>query len=220
VYALDRFGAELVSEQRGLAIGEMDWKPTEAERNLLFLDHTLAIVDFYLALSRACLTHHVTLAEWTDDRTLKRHPARVTVTRENGSTQTVPLIPDAVCMLVRPRQSHKSTSLFFEADLGTMVIEPSRAQMRAWRRKFLAYRFLPENGVLKTHYGADSIIVTVVTTSPTRAHNLVRACERAGGDERFWFTTFDELQHDVLRGEIWRVATKGDTRYALLPPAP
>jgi hypothetical protein len=123
-------------------------------------------------------------------------------------------VPDAFYQLVLPSQ--QVTWLFLEVDLATMVISPSKWQLRAWRRKFLAYRGLLESGVLKTHYGADAMIVTIVTTSPARAANLVKACERAGGDARFWFTTFNELKTDLF-GEIWRVAGKGETLYRLLP---
>jgi hypothetical protein len=61
------------------------------------------------------------------------------------------------------------------------------------------------------------MIVTTVTTSPTRAAHLAEACERAGGNEVFWFTDMDKLKDDVF-GKIWRVAGKGETLYPLLPP--
>ena len=60
------------------------------------------------------------------------------------------------------------------------------------------------------------MIVATVTTSPARAANLVKACERTGGDGRFWFTTSEALKTGLF-GEIWRVAGKGETLYPLLP---
>lgn len=217
IYALDRPGAHIVSADQRLEMAEIDWRPKEDGRraSYLFLDHSLAIGDFFLALMRACLRHQVTLAQWTGDHSLKRHPAQIDVTLENGRRETVTLVPDAVCKLVLP--SRRATWLFLEMDLGSMTIAPSHWQLRAWRRKFLAYRALSESGVLKSHYGAGSMIVTVVTTSPTRAAHLAESCERAGGDERFWFTSMDELKNDLF-GEIWRVAGKGETLYSLLPP--
>ena len=192
VFALDRVGAHVVSHHSGLDLHEIDWQPKEAERkaSFLFLDHTLAIVDFYLALTRACTAHDVTLAQWTGERVLRRHPAKVPVWLDNGRQETVPLVPDAFYQLMLP--SEDAAWLFLEMDLGTMTIEPTHWQLRAWRRKFLAYRFLPDDGLLQAHYGANAMLVTVVTTSPTRAANLVEACERAGGDTRFWFATAED----------------------------
>ena len=53
----------------------------------------------------------------------------------------------------------------------------------------------------------------VVTTSQMRLENLLRRTEQAGGDELFYFTTFDRLQEaadhsatGVLTDPLWLVA--------------
>ena len=216
VYTLDRAGAKAVSDFTGLGFAEISWQPNTTDRKpgYLFLDHTLAIVDVYRALTGACRAHDVTLAEWTTDRFLRRHPAHVDVSLEHGRRETVSLVPDGFYRLVLA--SHQSAWLFLEMDMGTMTVAPTHWRLRAWRRKFRAYLALPERDVLKNHFGADSMLVTVVTTSPTRVANLVGACERAGGDERFWFTTAERLKTGMF-GAIWRVAGKGEVLYPLLP---
>jgi hypothetical protein len=81
----------------------------------------------------------------------------------------------------------------------------------------MAYKALSESEVLKQHYGAGSMLCTIVTTSAVREQNLLNACERAQGDHRFCVTTFDRLQEDFLRAPIWRFAGRGDSRDTLLP---
>ena len=50
LYTLDSYGAHLVAQRLDGPIRKIDWKPRDAERNLLFTDHTLAVSDFRLAL--------------------------------------------------------------------------------------------------------------------------------------------------------------------------
>ena len=55
-----------------------------------------------------------------------------------------------------------------------------------------------------------------VTTSAARAANMRQVAKIAGADNRFFFTTFDQLTAETaLRGKIWeRALVEG--RYALL----
>jgi hypothetical protein len=61
IYTLAKPGALLVGEQLGLTLGELGWRPA-GDESLLFLEHTLRIADYRLALSAACLAEQVTLA--------------------------------------------------------------------------------------------------------------------------------------------------------------
>ncbi|MBW7884704.1 MAG: replication-relaxation family protein [Caldilineaceae bacterium] len=216
LYALARSGAELVAQQLGVDVREIEWKPRDAERNLLFTEHTLAVADFRLALQQACLDHGVTMAEWTGEAILRREPARVEILIKDNQSLTVTLVPDGYARLVLP--SSHAAWIFLEIDRGTVTVEPSQWQLRSWRRKVLAYRQLQGSGILKEHFGAESMIVATVTTGPKRLQNLRRVCERAGGDHRFWFTTFGELAAEtILTGPIWSVAGLGKQRQRLLP---
>jgi hypothetical protein len=218
VYALGEVGAHLVSEQTGVDLDELDWKPKEAEHRLSFdfPQHYLGVADCYLALMRSCLKNDVRLAQWMDDNRLHGHPARVPVELEDGRKQTLSLVPDAVAKIVLP--SKKAAWLFLEYDRGGTTILPAHWH-RGWRKKWLMYRALPESRALKDHFDADNMVVMVVTSSSARIVNLVKACERyARNDARFWFTTMSDLERDVLTDPIWRVVNKGDGRHPLLPP--
>ena len=100
----------------------------------------------------------------------------------------------------------------------TVTVQPRQWQLKSWRRKILVYRRLQESGLLKEHYNADSMIVATVTTSTTRLENIRTVAEKADADHRFWFTTFDDLNHTtVLTDPIWAVVGLGDEQQSLLP---
>ena len=136
VYALDRIGAQLVAQHLGVDVREIEWKPKDAERNLLFMEHTLAVADFRLALQQACLDHGVTLAEWTGEAILRREPAKVEIVVGDRQPLTVTLVPDGYAKLVLP--SGHAAWIFLEIDRGTVTVEPTNWQLRSWRRKVLA----------------------------------------------------------------------------------
>jgi len=65
------------------------------------------------------------------------------------------------------------------------------------------------------HEGKGFRVLTVTTTQK-RLEHLRQATEAAGGQNRFWFTTFDQVTPEtVLTAPIWQVAG-ADKCYALL----
>lgn len=215
IYTLDRGGAALVAEQLGLPLRELAWR-SAGDESQLFLNHTLQTVDLRIMLAEACLRHQLKLAEWIDDRLLRREPVRVSLAGEDGATLRVSIIPDAYYRL--KLASGPTLACCLEVDLGTSTIAPSKWHARSFRRKVLAYRHLMKGGDSNGLWNAKGIVVTTVTTSLSRVAHLKRVCENAGGDERFWFATFDSLQADtILTAPVWSVAGKGDQRFSLLP---
>ena len=180
LFTLDRYGAHMVAQRLGIPNREIDWKPRDAERNLLFMDHTLAVSDFRLALQQACLDHGVTLANWTGETVLRRSPPKLEISGDDHASVTVSLVPDGFCKLVLP--SGHATWIFLEIDRGTVTVQPRQWQLKSWRRKILAYRRLQESGMLKEHYNADSMIVATVTTSTQRLANILKTAEKAEAD--------------------------------------
>ena len=216
VFMLDKVGAELVEARLGIDVKPSEWKPRQAEHNLIFMEHTLAVADFRLALQQACLDNQVTLADWTGEAILRKEPVKVEVTLNADKTAKVTLVPDGFCRLVLP--SGHTTWIFLEIDRGTVTVEPSHWELRSWRRKVLAYRQLPETGQLQEHFGAESMIVATVITSEQRLRNLKRASERAKADHRFWFTTFEALNAKAILTEpVWAIAGLKMDRQCLLP---
>jgi len=214
IYTLDKLGAALVAEHLGVTPGELGLQ--RAGESLFFLNHMLQMTAVKLMLAEATLRQGVELADWIDDRVLRKEPACVTLDGESGERLRVSVVPDAYFQLKLP--SGSTLACCFEMDMGTSTIAPGKWQARSWRRKMLAYRTLMARLPAEPGWAAAPFIVTTCTTSVTRRAHLRRVCQEAGGDQRFWFTHLDGLNADtILTAPIWSVADKGDTQHTLLP---
>jgi hypothetical protein len=215
IYTLARAGAFQVAESLGLKLHDLGWRPT-GDESFLFLNHSLTMVDYKLDLFAACLSQNVTLAKWVGDRILRKEPARVDLTGRDGEQMRVSVVPDAFYQLRLP--SGQTLSCCLEIDMGTSTVAPSKWQVKSWWRKILAYRALQEQDLADSSWTTKGFIVTTVTTSASRMAHLQSVCERAGGKQHFWFTTFERLSAETLLGApVWFVAGKGDQRHSLLP---
>lgn len=190
-----------------MTLHELGWR-TADDVTHLFLHHVLAIVDFKLALMQACLAQPIELSAWISDRSLRKHPVQVEIATDAGGPIQVSVVPDAVFRLRLP--SGHTLSCCLEVDRGTSTLAASQWQAKSWQRKLLAYQALQEQGMAGSGWALPGMIVTTVTTSPTRLANLLAVCEAAGGGAHFWFTTFDRLTAEtILTGAVWQVAGKG-----------
>ncbi len=217
IYTLGPVGAALVAQQLGVPSRSIDWRPRARERNISWLQHALALVDYYLALKRACAETEIVLESWVTDRILQKEADRVEITNQHGTAVTVGVVPVACYVLGLPQ---RVATALLEYDRATVTLEPgvdARTQ-KGWRREVLGLLALADSGKLKQHYGADLLFVTVVTTSEARLQNMVKTTEKAAGDRahHFWFTSEDQLTNNVLRDPIWTVAGKPGKRHALL----
>jgi hypothetical protein len=214
IYTLDRAGAMFVAEHLGVSLSDLAWRPT-ADESQLFLDHTLRTVDIRIMLMEICLAAQIELS-FVDERLLKREPATIESAGEDGERLTISVIPDGFFRLQLP--NGKSLSCCLETDMASSTIAPTKWQARSFRRKVLGYQTLIAQGNASVLWNAKGAIVLMVTTSATRRMHLQQACEDAGGDHHFWFTTFDALKASTILTEaVWYVAGKGETRYSLLP---
>ena len=212
IYSLAKMGAAMLADYMGMTVGELGWRPAD-DVTFLFLNHVLALVDFKLALTTACLARDVELSEWVGDRELRREPAKVSLTNDTGEQTHVSIVPDAYYQLRLP--SGHVLSCCLEIDRGTSTVAASKWQAKSWRRKVMAYQFLQQNGLAGSIWAAPGFIVTTVTTSPSRLAHLLTISEEAGN--RFWFTTFERLNADTILGAVWQVADRGTKLHSLLP---
>ena len=91
---------------------------------------------------------------------------------------------------------------FLELDRGTMTT-------RRFKQKILAYQVYYASGAYQRRYGTRSLRVLTVTTSAGRTESLKRISEQAGGKQRYWFTTLEEITpQTILETPIWQVATQ------------
>jgi hypothetical protein len=199
IYALDRAGAELVSQELGLALEELDWKSKAAEANYPFMEHLLATHDFRIALTRACETHGFTLETWLDEKVLKQEEMRdyVLLKSVSGAAQRVAVIPDAFFVL---KTAQRIGRFCLEIDRGMVTVAPKSAE-RGWTQKIRAYLEHQASGLYERRYQSRNLWVLTVTTSERRLLHLKQATEEVGGDHRFWFTTFAQIAQKRLSSQ-------------------
>jgi hypothetical protein len=218
VYALGNAGATLLRQrQPKLAITLTDWAKKNRALKLLFVEHTLMVARFRIALTVATRETPSTVIEAFLPE--PRAP-RLTWTRPGGRAL---VNPDAFFILrdIALPEGRQRTAFFLEADRSTMAT-------KRLRQKFLDYSALRND---RRHeqapFSIPSFTVATVCKSHERAAGLLRL---AGGADSplpashrgmFVFTT-EETYEACLRNvlaAVWRSAAEpGHPRSLIASP--
>ena len=214
VYFLDKKGAQLLSTYLKIEPTELDWRPRDnvSGAGHLFLDHLLHTNDVRLGLTSAAQASGCRVTRWIDDRSLRRREMKeyVTLKTDSGADERVAIVPDGFFSLV---QGERVFHHFVEVDLATVVGLSSKSGRRDWARKVRAYLAYHQSGQYKARYGAQEFRVLTVTTGQGRLEHLRAITEEAGGRNRFWFTTFEQLATMRLLSEaVWSFAGQHELR--------
>lgn len=217
VYRLARKGAELLASESGVNTkdftywGKGDDKDQRRTRvTPFFLQHTLQVNSFRIALTLAAQQFGFRIEKWLDDTSLKSQEMKEYVSVvERGGSRMVAVIPDGYFVLhLGVRRAH----FFLELDRATM-------SNQRWSTRVRAYRAYVRSGKYTERYQTPSLRILTVTTTPERLINLKKSTEKAGGNDLFWFTTLDQVNMtSVLYSPIWLLANDepGRARKALL----
>ena len=191
VYCLGQRGAELINKEGD---GEINWRPKGKASTSFLMEHTLKINDFRIAVTMAARAAGYTVSAWVDETALKS--MRIRVRNPENSSESLPFRPDGFFSL----KMKEGTAYFFvEIDRGTMPA-------RRFQDKVRAYRGCRQSGTSHRHFGTRNFRVLTVTWGKKRLNNLVKATEEAGGNNYFWFTTFEQIAAErILSEPIWRV---------------
>jgi hypothetical protein len=201
-YRLDRHGAELVAARRGVPLDDLDWRRDDALRDVVFLAHTLATNDVFVAFTAACAAGGPRF-EWLPERVLRRELSGRIVSAPGAGERLAP-IPDAHILLEGPDATYG-----FAVELDRGGVEEKRIRQKvhaygAWLGAGAYARRFPE-AALRVLF-----VVAAGAQSPARLERLVRWCEDEGGGSLFWFTEHARLAGcNVLRDPIWRMAGSG-----------
>lgn len=161
-----------------------------------FLEHLLKINDFRVAVTLACRANGWQLEIWQDEPIFRADPDYVVLTNKRGKEQRKPVLPDGYfCLNV----VQGKTRFFLEIDRGT---EPHSA----FRPQVEVYQVYTTSGQYQERYQAKSLRILIVTTTPRRLANLKAVTQKAEGDRKYWFTTFDQITAEtVLTVPIWQM---------------
>ena len=211
VYALGDKGARVLANHERFACGPgVSWAHKNRKVGRPFLEHTLAVADFAVALSVAVAASPV--VDLTDgDALLARLPA---TTRDaakpfrlsvpitfRSSRYTIGLEPDYVFSLGFPSRGRRAYFLV-EIDRGTMPVERSDITQSSILRKFLAYGAAWRAKRHTQTFGWRNFRVLVVTGNAERAQNMRAVLQRhtgGQGAQLFWFADRSSLiAHNTL----------------------
>ncbi len=198
LYVLDKKGAELLRTEYGF--DELVWYRTSTNLKPDFLEHTIVINDFRIAVTIAAKTAGYEVFRWLSEADLKADYDRVQIRNATGRMQSVSLIPDSYFVLKTPRGF---AHFFLEVDRGTETTGRFKA-------KILAYIGYYESGAYEKRYASKAMRVLTVTSGAKRLQNLKTATEEAGGKRRFWFALSDDLTPDtIFSNPLWYIAGDG-----------
>lgn len=219
LYFLDARGAAELAALYGCIVKDLDWSRTDRAIGPLHVAHLLLTQDIRIAITRSAIAFGCTVAEWRDEKTLRRahHDDLVTFTRANGETHTTQVIPDGFFRLEWPNpmspSRKRSIHRCIEIDRATVTGRATSEHNRAWDKKVLAYLAWHKSGMYQARYRTQALGILTITTGEERLSNLKRITEEAGARERFWFTCLSRLAGaDILLDALWSVATTTDRR--------
>lgn len=193
IYTIGKKGAQLLVEACGY-----DWRDLRVPKKEFawnFIEHLLKISDIRIAITLAARAHQWQIEKWEDERVFRAAPDYVTIREPSGRTIEKPVLPDGYFCLVTPKgRAH----FFLEVDRG-------REPERAFRPQIEVYEAYCDSGGYQVRYSKKSLRILVVTTTPTRLKRLKAITAKAEGDEKYCFTTFDQVnEQTVLTAPIWQ----------------
>lgn len=193
IYTLGKRGAKVLVEESNY--GQQELRLPKGIFSWQFVEHTLKIADFRVAVTLAAKANGFTVEEWRDETTFRSHPDYVTLTDKRGKSLKKPVLPDGYFCLVTPNGKSR---FFVEVDRGTEELSKFTPQVRV-------YNQYTASGQYQQQYQAKSLRILVVTSSSKRLATLREATQKIGGDRKYWFTTFMQAIPDaVLTDLIWQ----------------
>jgi hypothetical protein len=205
-YCLDRRGAKLLAHMNGTT--GIVWRPKENDRELYFIEHTLASNQVRVCATIAARQQGFDLV-WTDERTLKARAMREQVKDPKHPERMLAVIPDGYFQLATEQAP---LGFALELDRSTVEEKPFKVKVRAlgeWK----------VTGLYRRRFDTDSLRVLFVvqqsSRDPRRLERIKAWTEAEGGRSLFWFAHLATITPQTLFSEpIWHVAGR-DEKVAL-----
>jgi len=204
IYALGRKGAAIIYGDKPGLQGKIDWQQKNHEVKFPFIDHTLMISDFRVALMLALKDHPTAkLASWRQGEDLRDK----VVSREGR----IAIVPDAFFTI---HNNGKAMHFFLEADRSSM-------DQGNFFRKMVAYRqWYKEHGHEKK-FNIKFFRVLTITISEERKENMRRRSKQADkgkGSNMLLFAcqkSYSLEKPEAILSPIWQ-SSLDDAKHSLL----
>ena len=188
VYALGNVGADLLSNRFQLRLPDVYWTEKNRRVKEKFVEHTLGIADFMVAMEIECreagnkrvIFRDEILATAPEHTRRKRDPFRwQTRINWNNEWHDIAIVPDAVFGIeYTDKPEGKNKAYFFvEIDRGTMPILRRDIRQTSFARKMHSYADTFERKLHTENFGIKNFRVLTVTTSKERIETMMGAFE-------------------------------------------
>lgn len=193
VYALGNAGAELLTNRLQMPLPDIFWTEKNRRVKERFVEHTLGIADFMVAMEAACRTagnlklihKDDILANAPEATRRKRDPFRwQTRIHWDNQWHQIAIVPDAVFGLhYTDKPEGKNRAYFFvEIDRGTMPILRRDIRQSSFARKLHSYADTQARRLHIEAFGISNFRVLTVTTSPERIASMRSAVQNEIAD--------------------------------------
>jgi hypothetical protein len=191
IYSIGRRAVPLVASHLEAEADEVA-RQQRGTRTPTFIEHTLEVVNVWLAFREACAaTAGVTIERWLPEMQC-RHEYDITG-NQSGRWRKEAFKPDAFVRLASQGHFH---NFFIEVDLG-------HTSSRQFAGKLLTHHRYLESGLFQEIYAGSEFHTLVITTGQRRLRNLGALVEQQNS-HLFWLATFEDILADGLFGSIWR----------------
>ena len=186
VYALGNVGADLLSNRFQMRLPDIYWTEKNRRVKEKFVEHTLGIADFMVAMEIECreagnkriISRDEILANAPEHTRRKRDPFRwQTRINWNNEWHDIAIVPDAVSGIeYTDKPEGKNKAYFFvEIDRGTMPILRRDIRQTSFARKMHSYSDTFERKLHTENFGIKNFRVLTVTTSKERIDTMIGA---------------------------------------------
>lgn len=192
VYALDRRGADLLTQELDIDRAELKWRAHRNLIGLLFLEHRLAANDVRIAMTLGARYIGAELAHWYNEPAIEED-----VIDPVEGAAPLSFRPDAYLRL--RFTTGRTLHAFLEVDRSSEAYVKIAAKVR----RYIAYK---EHRLFRTRVGARSFRVLFTVPSMRRLQSLKRVIEEADGRSMFWLARAADVTESTLSSAVWRVA--------------
>jgi hypothetical protein len=208
IYALANRGAQLLIQQHGLELADVDWSRKNFEAKRAYVQHQLAIVDFRVALVLATRARpHLKLIEPKQliaampeaTRTSARPLAWRVKTQHKAGPQEIGVNPDYAFAIRYPDGSRRA--YLVECDRGTMPVARAGLRQTSIIKKLLVYHHGHKQELHTRQFNWKAFRVLIITNTEARADHILAAIKHTAelkASELFYVTD----RHALAAGDI------------------
>jgi hypothetical protein len=208
-YGLGNKGKQILSTEPGDAHYSLNWNEKNGSVKGIFLEHTLLVSDFMVALELASRQRGIRLLT-EGELALKRWAFRWRVNIPERPRLGV--VPDRTFGLeyLDSGGAVQRRHFFLEADRGTMPVARKNLLQTSIFRKLLAYEATWSQWIHRRRFGFHRFRVLIVTTSSARRDAILQSCSKLKSGHGLFLIAHRSIfeKPENILGPLWHTARK------------